>query len=361
MKKETVIPNWHPQHPPIYDIQKSYAENAEYGPFFTGLVPKRPKAHKTWDFLGHKVNSRLGVPAGPLLNSNWIFLAAKLGFDILTYKTIRSFAYAGHPVPNIIYVNRTSSELAQKIDVPPKDLDQLSITNSFGMPSRSPDFLLQDIERAEKSLSDGQVMVVSVVGTPGHSKNYLDDFIQAAAIAKNAGAKIIEVNYSCPNVDKAEGCLYMSPQTVAEYTSKIVQAIKPLPLILKVGKFTHAEQMKEVFIAAAKSGARAISGLNSVSVRVMDGKKSALGDKRETSGICGASIRKEALEFIKSAHEINRKEKLGLTIIGVGGIMLPEHFDLFFTEGAGFAMTATGMMWDPYLAMRYHQNHEEKP
>ena len=35
--------------------------------------------------------------------------------------------------------------------------------------------------------------------------------------------------------------------------------------------------------------------------------------------------------------------------------MLPEHFDAFLEAGADIATTATGMMWDPYLALRYHE------
>ncbi len=74
-----------------------------------------------------------------------------------------------------------------------------------------------------------------------------------------------------------------------------------------------------------------------------------------TSGICGGPIRQVALQFVHSAAKINAREKLDLTLIGVGGITLPEHFDLFLNAGAHAAMSATGMMWDPYLAARYHQ------
>ena len=58
---------------------------------------------------------------------------------------------------------------------------------------------------------------------------------------------------------------------------------------------------------------------------------------------------------MRASREINEREKLGLAIIGVGGITLPEHFNEFYNAGADIAMTATGMMWAPYLAMRYHE------
>jgi len=336
---------WYPDHPPIYDINKTYAENATEGPFFDGVIPKRPAIEKTFDFLGHEVRSLIGVPAGPLLNSNWIALAAKLGFDIPTYKTIRSEAHPSHRLPNVSYVDAKGNQIGD-----PRDLDRLTITNSFGMPSKSPDFILSDIEKANRSLAKGQVMIVSVVGTPNRGVSFCEDFIRAATIAREGGAKIIEVNFSCPNVDKAEGILYNNPETVHEYTKAISRAIHPLPLVLKVGVFTSVHQMKSVFLAAARGGARAICGINSVSMKIHP----PLDPERTSSGICGANIRQAGLEFIRDASGIIRENKLGMVLIGCGGIMKPEHFDEFFEAGAEVATSATGMMWDPYLAMRYH-------
>ncbi len=339
------LPKWFPNHPPIYDIHKTYAENAADGPFFDGAIPKRIKPPKMANFLGFPVRSLLGVPAGPLLNSNWIKLAAKLGFDIPTYKTIRSEAHPGHQLPNVTYVDAHGKQVPM-----PKELSNLTITNSFGMPSKSPEFLLQDIAKANDSLTEGQVMIVSVVGTPNRGISFVDDFIRAASLARDAGAKIIEVNFSCPNVEKADGILYQSPETVHEYTRLIVKAIHPIPLILKVGAFDSAHQMKSVFLAAARGGAQAICGINTVSMEIHP----PLDANRKTSGVCGQAIRKTALAFIRDASQIIRENKLDLTLMGCGGILLPEHFDEFFNAGASVAMSATGMMWDPYLAMRHH-------
>ena len=330
---------------PIYDIKKTYAENAQEGPFFKGSFFTREKPKELIDFLGLDIRSRLGVPAGPLLNSKWIALAAKLGFDVLTYKTIRSEAHPSHQLPNIAFVNKNGHQIAQ-----PHNLDELTITNSFGMPSKSPDFLLHDIAKATNSLSEGQVMIVSIVGTPHRGISFAQDFVKTAILAKEAGAKIIEANFSCPNVEKAEGMLYQNPETVHEYTRLIAKAIAPTPLILKVGVFSDEHQMKSVFLAAARGGARAICGINSVSMPIHP----PLDERRNTSGVCGASIRQGALQFIHSASKIIQENKLGFTLLGCGGIMLEEHFDLFFEAGADIAMSATGMMWDPYLAKRYH-------
>jgi dihydroorotate dehydrogenase len=336
-------------------VTKTYLENLEQGPFFNAPIPTRPQIDQKIDFLGYSLRSGIGVPAGPLLASRWIALAAKLGFDLVTYKTIRSSTHPGHDLPNMIYIEPIDSNTAYSLSKPPAQLEALTMTNSFGMPSRSPDFLLADIEAANRSLAPGQLMIVSVVGTPRPNIPFLDDFVATALFAKEAGAKVIEANFSCPNIDKADGILYMDPATVRTFTHAIAKAISPIPLILKIGEIEDLERMQEIFRAAAHAGARAICGLNSVSMEVknLDGKP-ALGTSRGQSGVCGGAIRGRALHFLREASRIISKDKLDLTLMGCGGIMLPEHFDEFFQAGANIAMTATGMMWDPFLGLRYH-------
>jgi dihydroorotate dehydrogenase (NAD+) catalytic subunit len=362
------LPSWFPAHAPIYDISKTYLENAQYGPFFMAPFPERkwPSREKWKTFFDHPIASPIGIAAGPLLNSRWVDLASKLGYDILTYKTIRSGPYPAHPLPNMLYIQTDGmlkSDTApplQTASSPPSKIENLAVTNSFGMPSMSREFLMEDIPKARQCLQKGQVLVVSVVGTPGLDHGFLEDFVEVACFAKECGASIIEANFSCPNVDKRDGCLYTSPQIVTEFASAIAKAIHPIPLILKVGVFLSAQHMKDVMEAAAKSGVRGLSGINTLSRTVLNSQgQPALGTNRFTSGICGGPIRDVALQFVQQAAEINKKETLGLTLIGVGGVTLAAHFDLFLEAGADIAQTATGMMWDPYLALRYHQLHGE--
>jgi dihydroorotate dehydrogenase (NAD+) catalytic subunit len=96
------------------------------------------------------------------------------------------------------------------------------VTNSFGMPSRDREFLKEDIPRANSLLREGQVMIVSVVGTPSSSTcgssptttpqdsytEFVRDFVDTALFAKNCGAQIIEANFSCPNVATGEGSIF---------------------------------------------------------------------------------------------------------------------------------------------------------
>lgn len=364
---KTTLPQWWPTHPPVYDIERSYIENAQFGPFFNGEIPPRQRPHqREWiDFLGFKLASPLGVPAGPLLNSKWISLAANLGMDLVCYKTIRSIEHAGHPTPNMIYIDQTTpfdpSDIpgyVTSLSTPPEQIDAIGVTNSFGMPSRSHLYLSKDIPLSNRLLHPGQVMVVSVVGTPTVG-NFYDDFAHTAEFANDCGAKIIEANFSCPNVTTCEGDIANSPEEVYNLSSTIIKRIGTTPLIIKLPYYPDKQKLRDVLYQAARAGVRAVSGINTISTSVLTPSgRPALGPKREQCGICGTPIREAALAFTRDARSIINKERLDLKLLACGGITLPAHFDEFLNAGADIVQSATGWMWDPYLACRYHEGKQ---
>lgn len=364
-EKTLQLPQWSIHQSPLYDIDKSYLDNFLNGPIFKGPFPKRPDKNLTniHSFLGYDVRSKIGVAAGPLLSSEWINAASKLGFDIVTYKTIRSHKHPSHPLPNMLYVdiNKTNGHITEAVtrSSMPNLLSDLAVTNSFGMPSMEKDFLLKDIEKANASLDRHQIMIVSIVGTVSSRIDLFQDFVEAACLAKDAGAKIIEANFSCPNVTSKEGSIYTDPDSVYILGKMLKKALGSIPLIIKVGYLENQEAIKQLALAAARAKVDAISGINTLSMQVKtkDGI-AALGDKRLRSGICGGPIKNFGLDFIQKLSKISRENNLNLTLIGVGGIMTPLDFNEYFDCGAHFAQSATGMIWDPFLAMRYHnQGH----
>src|ERR1700733_6017284 len=58
------------------------------------------------EFLGYKIASPIGISACAVTTSEGIWLAARLGCDILTYKKIRCYAGPSHPEPNLAYVDQ---------------------------------------------------------------------------------------------------------------------------------------------------------------------------------------------------------------------------------------------------------------
>src|SRR5262249_56685134 len=88
----------------VYRLDRTWGQYAAEGRRFAGSFPEVPKT-RTKEFLGYRVASCIGVAASLLMNERWFELYSRLGFDILTYKTIRSRARLAHPWPNWIYLD----------------------------------------------------------------------------------------------------------------------------------------------------------------------------------------------------------------------------------------------------------------
>jgi len=250
-----------------YDVTLSWYENMIKGPPKID-VNQSNDGNATIDFLGFKVKSRIGVAAGPLLDSRWIKLASDLGFDTLTYKTIRTHYTMGHPLPNIVH------------------LEPNTISNSFGMPSACPLYLMQDIPKANEAIKPGQVVIISVTGSDDA------DFVNAALLAKRGGANIIEVNYSCPNISSR-----IAYEDVGSLTRRIVDALGPdIPVIVKIGYIEEYDILENLLRDLAKGGAKGVSGINGIIRKLTkpDGTP-LLDEKRPTSGVCGAMINPYAI------------------------------------------------------------------
>jgi hypothetical protein len=182
-----------------YRTDRSYAWNYEHGPVWAGpnpVVPETPPKH----FFGREVASRIGISAGLLLNARWIGFYARCGYDILTYKTVRSRQRACHAMPNWLFVdaadaedlNRSSQAVHAQSRPTSAAYTDWTSTVSFGMPSRDPAVWMADVAQASAALAPRQVLVVSVVASPAAgdtADSIVADFGRLAAMAREAGAR----------------------------------------------------------------------------------------------------------------------------------------------------------------------------
>jgi len=313
----------------IYDIASSWSNNldCELKHNHTHNVnDNKSFSNNEFNFLGHVVSSRIGIAAGPLLNSKWIKFAAELNvFSVLTYKTIQSEEVPGHPLPNIVYITN---------DLSISKLPTKTITNSFGMPSMSKEYLEQDIPKSIQVLNDKQVLVLSITGKT------VEDIIKTTIIAKNTNISIIEVNLSCPNITGTQSEIYMVPELIIEYIAIVKRIYPSVRIIVKVGIYPSIELLEKCIMAIDYVGADAVSGINSV-------KKHIKGFPRSNSGVCGELIKKDAIKFVKDARNIINKHKMSLTLIGVGGIITKHDANNLLNSGADFVQCATGFLLNP--------------
>jgi dihydroorotate dehydrogenase len=81
-----------------------------------------------------------------------------------------------------------------------------------------------------------------------------------------------------------------------------------------------------------------------------DGTQALPGAHRVKSGICGHAVKWAGLDMVRRLKRL--REELGMRygIIGCGGVTVPSDFKEYRDAGADVVMTATGAMWNPYLA-----------
>lgn len=343
---------------PFYDPEKTYEENCEKGPFngFADDMVTEPGKPR-FNFLGQKVAYLFGIPAGPLVAGRFVQAALDKGFDIVTYKTVRTRTYPCHPWPNVLSVNIDGDltlEKAQENVVANHDYHEpLSITNSFGVPSLDPSVWQEDLSRVVHALKPGQVVIGSFQGTKdatGKTDAFITDFRHAARLVKEAGAPILEVNMSCPN-EGTSHLLCFDTKRSAEVAHAIKNEIGDTPLIVKIAYFEDDDALRE-FVKEVGPIADGIAAINTIPAAIVDssGKQAMPGEGRLRSGVCGKSIAWAGLAMVKQLAALRTELGLHFALIGVGGVTTPEDFRAYRDAGADVVMSATGAMWNPLLA-----------
>src|SRR5690606_20917268 len=124
--------------------------------------------------------------------------------------------------------------------------EPLSITNSCGVPSRSAEEWQEDAQTAIKTAGTGQVMVLSFMGTVRPDQTaaeFVADYALAGKIAYETGAKILEVNLSCPNIGN-EGLVCYNLDATEAVVKSIRKEIGDTPLMLKVGYYADDKDLE---------------------------------------------------------------------------------------------------------------------
>jgi dihydroorotate dehydrogenase len=304
-----------------------------------------------------------GIPAGPLLNSRYCAVAFNAGYDICTYKTVRAGSQRVNDFPNILFVHPKQPELhfaeaecGVLADTTPSE--PLNISNSFGVPSFDPDIWQPDMQLALDSRKYGQQLVGSFQGLDGSIKSFVD----AAKLIVETGVKVLELNTSCPN-EGTSSLLCFNPKLVAKITEEVKEAVGDVPLLIKIAYLNRAgtdeidENLLEELVSETvlKGRVQGIVAINTIPSKLVNSSgQNALTGGRQTSGVCGSSIKWAGLAMTARLKAISRRIQdnigAGFRIVGVGGVSSPDDYFDYLNAGADEVMAATGPMYNAGLA-----------
>ena len=362
---------------PFYDVNRTYEDNYLQGPFgaFAKVLQedRGPSAAQSSapvqtasgeDFLGFHVNLPFGFPAGPLLNERFTTAAFRMGFDLAVYKTVRSRAWGCNAFPNVLAVHPKnadgslipgSAELDEGVLADTRYELPISISNSFGVPSRDPDEWQPDMKKAIEAAGSGQLLVPSFQGSRVNGMDqddYIADHVTTARLVCETGAGLMEMNTSCPN-EGHNRLLCHDPHLVGRITEAVKNEIGDRPLVVKLAYIPNDADL-EIMVkeTAAHGTVQGFSTINTISAKLVDahGNQALPGAGRDRSGVCGNAIRGAGFDMVGRLHAIREKLGLDFTIVGVGGVVRPEDYRAYREAGANAVMSATGAMWNANLA-----------
>jgi len=340
----------------LYDDRLDFEVNKMHGPFGgyadeTKVYNNNDEPH--YDFFGIPVYSPFGIAAGPLPTAKFIQAALDKGFDIVTLKSVRTDTFPLNPYPQVRPVQLTGrlDLTTKKVLVANTYSEPLAVANSSGTPSVKPAQWQPDMRESFTLPAKGQALLAAFQGTArGKGRDdFVEDHVKGIRLIRETGARIIEINLSCPNEGEAVLACFDT-----DITTRIVTAVREanpdIKLIIKLAYFVDHEQLKNLVrhIGHLVDG---ISSINTIPMIVVDKKDNEVFPGRPKAGISGAPIKWAGLEMSRLLRQLRAELGLSYKIIGIGGVLSAADFHEYRAAGADIVMSVTGAMWNPRLAV----------
>jgi dihydroorotate dehydrogenase (NAD+) catalytic subunit len=168
----------------------------------------------------------------------------------------------------------------------------------------------------------------------------VEEFEELAGRAESArGLAAVELNLSCPNTPMG-GMLFGTDPVLTERVVRAVRARTRLPLIVKLTpNVTRIEELGE---AARRGGADILSLVNTFMGMAIDVESRQPMLATTTGGLSGPAIRPLAVYMV---HQVTRK--VGLPVMGMGGIQSAADAVEFLLAGAGAVQVGTASFYNP--------------
>lgn len=232
-----------------------------------------------------KMRNPIMLASGVLCNGSLLKRAAtEGGAGAVVTKSLTKEVREGYPTPVIVGVN-------------------VGLINAVGLTNPGYEaYLREDLPLAKK----GKVpVIVSVAG------GSIDDFEEICARAEEAGADAVELNLSCPHVEKHGMEIGADPAAVAKIVKQVCGALK-IPVYAKLGL---SDKLTESAVSAQDAGADAVVAINTIKAMAIDVEARKPVLTNVYGGLSGPAIHPIALRCVFELYQ-----KLSIPIIGCGGV-----------------------------------------
>ena len=270
------------------------------------------------------MSSRLAIEIAGLKLANPTMLASGiLGMSGLTLKRAAD-AGAGAVVTKSVGL-----EPREGYSNPTVVQAECGLLNAVGLPNPGVHYFSEEIREAKEL---GVPIIVSVYGFSS------EEFAEAARVAVEAGADAIELNVSCPHVEKTGAEIGQSSLLVAEIVKKVKGRVDK-PVFVKLTP--NVADIAKVAKAAAEAGADAITAINTVRAMTIDVETTRPILANKIGGLSGAAIKPIA---VRCVYEVYRE--VDVPVIGCGGISTWQDAVEFMLAGASAVQIGTAIAFN---------------
>lgn len=184
------------------------------------------------------------------------------------------------------------------------------------------------------------------------SAESVEDFAEMASLLdEQDGVAGLEINISCPNINRGGFCFGWDPEMSAEVT-RAVKAVTTLPLMVKLSP--GAQDIVGVAQAVEEAGADSISLINTLVGMAIDVRTRKPVLANVTGGLSGPAIKPVALRMVYQVAGAVR-----IPIVGLGGISRLDDALEFFMAGSSAIQVGTSIFVQPGALIRLIDDLEE--
>jgi len=230
-----------------------------------------------------------------------------------------------------------SLSIHPRIGNPPPRIAEVTsgMLNSIGLANIGIEQFL--IEKEEFLSAYGGKVIVNIAGRKD------EEYIAAVKkLTDKSWIAAFEINVSCPNVSEGGIEFGKDPHILGQLVGKLRAATDKF-LIIKLSP--NVTDIRILATAAQKSGADALSMINTVYGAAIDIKTRRPKINTVVGGFSGPAIKPIAL-----AHIIKTYQEVDIPIIGIGGISSGADVVEFMLAGARAVQIGTANFFNPELA-----------
>ena len=211
------------------------------------------------------------------------------------------------------------------------------LLNSVGLENVGADHFFS--EKLPALLDSGVTVIVSLAAEEW------DDYVGLLEAADRESVYTVEINLSCPNVERGGMAVGTDPALVERYVKEARRMLGDRALIAKLTP--NVTDVAGLARAAEEAGADAVTAINTVlgtDIEMASGKPVF---QRISAGLSGPAILPVALDAV---FRIARA--VSIPILGVGGISSVSDARKFFSAGASAVQIGTAIFYDHKLPER---------